>query len=147
MQLQISHISANTMVLREGRVEDRAVVPGVGERPRETRAEEDALEDVLEEGVDEPMAMQTEVVPTLEEQRAARGLLEDGVRLERLLAWAIQNPDADPRYRWSAFDWAEMETWETLTCSCQRGTRGGPTPPRSRRSRARYTATYAVAAP
>ena len=48
MQLQISHISANTMVLREGRVEDRAVVPGVGERPRETRAEEDALEDVLE---------------------------------------------------------------------------------------------------
>jgi len=110
MQLQISHISANTMVLREGRVEDRAVVPGVGERPRETRAEEDALEDVLEEGVDEPMAMQTEVVPTLEEQRAARGLLEDGVRLERLLAWAIQNPDADPRYRWSAFDWAEMET-------------------------------------
>ena len=109
MQLQISHISANTTVLREGRVEDRAAVPGVGELLRETRAEEDALEDVLEEGVDEPMAMQT-VVPTLEEQRAARGLLEDGVRLERLLAWAIQNPDADPRYRWSAFDWAEMET-------------------------------------
>ena len=38
------------------------------------------------------------------------GLLDDEERTRRLFQWSLENPEMDPRHRFGAFDWSQIET-------------------------------------